>query len=388
MEKYPSLQSLEDRREEKVFIHSEKFLRMPTHPMHTELKKSTKNRLKRTSFNHMSKSLHHRNEDLLPASSAEIDMLPDFEEPDNLLEDVTIITKVPGIEGKEHQAPQVLKALTQEMIADEYNTSEWTHVYTDGSAEEAVKNGGAGFFIKHTNGNLTPRAFPTGKISSNYRAETIALLHAVRFFLGTASPPQKVVFFTDCRSLLQGLQNNKNEQLMQDIKTALHQLSRQSIIKLQWVPSHCGIMGNEKADALSKAGSKMEQFSHPVTYREAKTIIRNRFRSQWKRRLGAESGADPIHQLQRHQQTILFRLRTGHCRLLSHLNRLKIAYTDQCPCGTGSQTPEHVLLHCPAHAALRHNTWPGGAELQTQLWGALPDLEKTVDFIVAAGLQV
>ena len=133
----------------------------------------------------------------------------------------------------------------------------------------------------------------------------------------------------------------------------------------------------------------MEQFSHPVTYREAKTIIHNQFQSQWKRRLGAlESGADPIHQLQRHQQTVLFRLRTGHCRLLSHLHRLKMAYTDQCPCGTGPQTPEHVLLHCPAHETLRNQTWPGGVELQAQLWGSRPELERTADFIRATGLQV
>ena len=143
-----------------------------------------------------------------------------------------------------------------------------------------------------------------------------------------------------------------------------------------------------KADtSLSKAGSKMEQFSHPVNYREAKTIIHNHFRSQWKRKVGTERNADEIHQLQRHQQTILFRLRTGHCSLLSHLNRLNI-YTDQFPCGTGSQTPEHVLLHCLAHAALRQKTLPEGAELKEQLWGARSNLEKTVGFIVATGLKV
>ena len=202
MEKHASLHSLEGRREEKVFIHSEKLLRMPTHPMHAEMKNLTKNRLKRTSFNHLSKSLHRRNEDLLPASPDEMEMLPAFEEPDNHLEDVTIITEVPGIERKDCQAPQVMKALAQEMIADKYNPSEWTHVFTDGSSEGAVKNGGAGVYIKHTNGTVTDRAFPTGKISSNFRAETAALLNAVRIFLGPASPLQKTVFFTDCRSLL------------------------------------------------------------------------------------------------------------------------------------------------------------------------------------------
>ena len=147
------------------------------------------------------------------------------------------------------------------MIDEKYNPREWTHVFTDGSSEEAVKNGGAGIFIKTTDGRLIPRALPTGKISSNHRAESTALLHAAKTLATSVSPPSKVVFFTDCKSLLQGLRNTKNETQLQDIKKALQDLSRQSIITLQWIPSHCGIDGNEKADALSK----MEQYSDSVT---------------------------------------------------------------------------------------------------------------------------
>ena len=388
MEKHTGLHSLDDRREEKVYIHSEKILRMPNHPMHARMKELTKNRLKRTSFNHLSKNLHRRTEDLLPSSTAEMEMLPDFEDPDDQLEGISVITEVPGIEKKDCQASHQMKALALEMIDNQYNPSEWTHVFTDGSSEGAVKNGGAGVYIRHTDGRLTPKAYSTGKISSNYRAESTALFHAVHLLTRSASPPPKIVFFTDCRSLLQGLQSVRTEQQLRTIKQALLELSRQSTVTLQWIPAHCGISGNEKADALSKAGSKMEQISHPVTYREAKTIIHNQYQSQWKGRLGVDSGVDPIHQLQRHQQTILFRLRTGHCRLLGHLHRLRIAHSDECPCGTGPQTPEHILQHCPAHHALRQQTWPEGAGLQVQLWGSRQDLERTAEFVVATGLKV
>ena len=43
--------------------------------------------------------------------------------------------------------------------------------------------------------------------------------------------------------------------------------------------------------------------------------------------------------MDRAAQVTNFRLRTGHCQLLSHLQRLNISYSDKCPCGTGPQTP-------------------------------------------------
>ena len=82
------------------------------------------------------------------------------------------------------------------------------------------------------------------------------------------------------------------------------------------------------------------------------------------------------------------------------------------------QTPEHILQHCPAHTTLRCQTWPqgGGAEgeavglpprpgedrglrpaerssdldsmTEEKLWGCRQDLEKTVDFVQASGLQI
>ena len=213
---------------------------MQNHPMHTRLQDFTRNRLKRTSFNHMSRNLHRRAEGLLPTSTDDMEMLTDFENPYNHLEDVSIITEVPGIGKKDCQAPHEMKTLALELIDEKYNPREWTHVFTDGSSEGAVKNGGAGIFIRHTDGRLTPKAYPTGKISSNYRAESTALLQALQLFTKSASPPQKIVFFTDCKSMLEGLQSTRNEQQVSDIKQALLILKRKSAITLQWIPAHCG----------------------------------------------------------------------------------------------------------------------------------------------------
>ena len=60
-----------------------------------------------------------------------------------------------------------MKALVLEMLEDRYNPMEWTHAFTGGFSEGAAKNGGGGVFVRHTDGRLTPRAFPTGKRGSS-----------------------------------------------------------------------------------------------------------------------------------------------------------------------------------------------------------------------------
>ena len=86
-------------------------------------------------------------------------------------------------------------------------------------------------------------------------------------------------------------------------------------------------------------------------------------------------------------QTI-FRLRTGHCQLLSHLHRLKISHSDECPCGTGPQTPNHILQSCPTFDDLRRQTWPSPVEAHMKLWGLAETLRQTADFTLLTGLKI
>ena len=57
--------------------------------------------------------------------------------------------------------------------------------------------------------------------------------------------------------------------------------------------------------------------------------------------------ADPCCLLIRREQVTEFRFRTGHNGLNYHLySKFRIGHIEQCPCGTGSQTTEHLLLFC------------------------------------------
>ena len=62
-----------------------------------------------------------------------------------------------------------------------------------------------------------------------------------------------------------------------------------------------------------------------IINREVKTLIHNKKKAIFHCKTGGYSpNQDALHQLPRHQQTIIFRLRTGHCRLNSHLKRIGI----------------------------------------------------------------
>ena len=44
-------------------------------------------------------------------------------------------------------------------------------------------------------------------------------------------------------------------------------------VTLQWILAHRGIWGNQHADTLAKAGSRLEQPKHPISFRDAKVTL-------------------------------------------------------------------------------------------------------------------
>ena len=275
------------------------------------------------------------------------------------------------------------------MIDEFYPGSTWTQVFTDGSAEDATRNGGSGIYIRHPDGDCSTLAVPGGQLCSNFRAEVHAISTAADFLSSCGKPLSHVVIFTDSMSTLQALKSPDPDSLIQCLKVSLATLTKNTPTTLQWVPAHVGLSGNEHADRLAKEGSQLPQPTTHVTYEEVKAFLRSRFRTDWmKLNNGYQAHQDPIRKLERRQQTLIFRLRTGHCGLRAHLKRIGVTDTSQCQCGLSDQTPSHILQDCPLFAEMRQQTWPGGADLHNKLWGTADDLHRTSSFAASLGLQI
>ena len=74
------------------------------------------------------------------------------------------------------------------------------------------------------------------------------------------------------------MSNKRTQEIRNKIKT-LTALTK--YIKLQWVPAHCGLQGNELADQLAKRGTKIQQFrQYEIPYQSAKLIINRRIKEE------------------------------------------------------------------------------------------------------------
>ena len=103
---------------------------------------------------------------------------------------------------------------------------------------------------------------------------------------------------------------------------------------------------------------------------------------------GYSLNQNALHQLPRHKQTIIFRLRTGHSRLNSQLKRIGAKTSAQCPCGEADQTPEHYLQSCSLHQQARQQIWPTCMSLKTQALGSAEDFFLTSKYAAHTGKRI
>ena len=185
------------------------------------------------------------------------------------------------------------------------------------------------------------------------------------------------MFLTDSKLVLDALALHGEYEL----RVKQSKLIESRRVVQQWIPVHCGISGNEKADELAKRKANIQQENLSITMKQRKTIVKNMFR--------VKKIHDDYHKLDRAGQVILVCLRTGHNRLDVHMNKkMKLVPSSICICNIEDQTTEHILQRCQNHTNLRNQLWPGNTTLHQKLYGTLEELRRTVSFIQQSGLSV
>ena len=81
-------------------------------------------------------------------------------------------------------------------------------------------------------------------------------------------------------------------------------------------------------------------------------------------------------------------LRTGHCELKGHLQKIGIQPLALCDCGKDDQTPNHFLQSCPLYNRERQHIWPVSTTMDTKLWGSANDLHLTTHFPTLTGQRI
>ena len=89
---------------------------------------------------------------------------------------------------------------------------------------------------------------------NNYKAETEALGAAAAHIENSPHLSHRIIFLSDALSVLQALQTGKDTDLNNLVSNLTRPCMKHKVI-IQWIPSYCGIHGNETADTLAKEGT-------------------------------------------------------------------------------------------------------------------------------------
>ena len=148
-------------------------------------------------------------------------------------------------------------------------------------------------------------------------------------------------------------------------------------IRLQWVPGHSFLPGNDAADELARRGALLAPSTIPCSFSPFISRIHSRLISDWRRTVSSKFFDTQVPSisteelvLPRHARCALSRLRcNGHSLLLSYyLSRNGRIENPSCSaCGHSSQDTSDLILHCPATDSLRRSLFGDSLSLY-DLW--------------------
>ena len=293
---------------------------------------------------------------------------------------------------------------TAQRTIDTY-PDEWIHIYTDGSAFKGTMNAGYGARVQYPDQTREELFESCGAHASNYEAEATAieasLQHISNIFKQKVKQRNNIIIFSDAKSVLEALRNEDlNDMTIRRLSRTISDfIAAHTVdITLQWIPGHTNIPGNEQADKLAKQGARCPQQNNTASLNTAKQIIKQNKKEDWRNEwansvkgrsifdhMTIPNPKDSINSLKREEQVTIFRLRSQHAPLNSHLKRIGVVTDSRCPlCPCPDETVAHHLFECPTLDDLRIEFLPTKPDIANTLYANPDQLRKTHRYFVMA----
>jgi ribonuclease HI len=245
-------------------------------------------------------------------------------------------------------------------------------VYTDGSKSE--QGTGAAFWAQERH---QEHKVKLNEWNSVLTAELVAIGEAVEWAATQSVRNRRVVVITDSRSaqqvIMQGDHKSNSGQLRERIYKAAQQVvNGEGQVQIGWVPSHCGIRGNETADRLAGEAAREDgtaqhvRPSKPEIADEVNRCVRKTWQQRWettttgrfRREIGGQLQPLPRLRLSRKDDVLWHRLRLGVARLAQWRSRVLREESELCDeCGREPETVRHVLEGCEGWDTERDEMW-------------------------------
>lgn len=399
---HTNIEPLDLRREASVVEMVERYKRLDNHHPNKQLidKWESRTRLKKKSTLHVAQELEMKYH--LPQHREQIKTVDRTPPNKTLLSPIIKCSLIQPNTDKRSDAKQ-LHTIAEETIQQYPNT--WIHVYTDGSAHKGTYNAGYGALFTLPDNTTEELYNPCGTYSSNHEAEAVAIEASLRHLSNTFNifpdKTKNVVIFSDSKSTLDTLDSkNYSSSTINSLAWEIHHFlgDHQITLVLQWIPGHSNIQGNECADLLAKKGTSLPQPNPSCSQQTAKQIIKSNKNEEWLNRWALGNTGrrifpymakplknDNINHLTRHQQVIIFRLRTQHTILNDHLSKITSNTEPTCPlCQHPNETVHHHLFECKPLQDLRKSLLPPNPDLHNTLYTNTKQLRNTCNFFVMA----
>ena len=266
-------------------------------------------------------------------------------------------------------------------------------IYTDGSVLDD-NNVGAAFVIPELK---VEKSYYLGSNLSIFTAELAGILLALEYILTLPMVIFRIAMLVDSKSVLQSLDYvmaNTRPDLVYEIYYLLYCLSSKgTVVDFCWIPSHCGIKGNEMADRAARRGAKRsERFLDFIiskstsdyyrlleiaaweqcnTNEEGKRLLKKRFSFAFVK--GKLSNSN-IHYF-RLVTSLIFRLRT---------NSLKTKFSKNANCICGQHISlSHILFNCQDVRKLLPHSFTSKVFAEENLQDILSDSEVIIELVEA-----